>query len=236
MPKVGITMSTEQKKLFVNRDYSDAIIQAGGIPFLLPYTEDPAIIGEMAAGCDGLLLSGGGDIDPAFFGEEPVPGLGDIVPERDQMEILLIREFMKQKKPILGICRGCQILNVALGGDMYQDLTSQKTPLLQHSQKAPRNHASHTIEIKEGSLLKSIVGKSSARVNSYHHQAVRVMASSLTASAWARDGVIEAIEGKNDPFVLGVQWHPESMMLSHADAQKLFRAFVEACGQRQSSG
>lgn len=233
-PRVGITMSTEQGKLFVNREYCDAIIQAGGIPFLLPYTEEPAIIGEMAASCDGLLLSGGGDIDPTLFGEEPIPGLGEIVPVRDEMEILLIREFMKQNKPILGICRGCQILNIALGGDMYQDLTSQKTPLLQHSQKAPRSHASHTIEIKDGSLLKSIVGKSSTKVNSYHHQAVRVTASSLVASAWTSDGVIEAIEGKNHPFVLGVQWHPESMASSQTDAQKLFRAFVDACDKQKS--
>ncbi|MBA4493279.1 gamma-glutamyl-gamma-aminobutyrate hydrolase family protein [Paenactinomyces guangxiensis] len=228
-------MSVEQeKKLFLMRDYSDAIIQAGGIPLLLPYTEDTRVIEGMAAKCDGLMLTGGGDIDPTLFGEEPIPGLGEIVPERDQMEIELVRYFIARKKPILGICRGCQILNIALEGDMFQDLTSQKSPLLQHAQRAPRSHASHTIQIKEGSLLSQIVNHTAAKVNSYHHQAVREPAPSLVASAWSSDGVIEAIEGKSHPFVLGVQWHPECMTSTQTEAAKIFQAFVDACSGQQS--
>ncbi|MBA4543946.1 MULTISPECIES: gamma-glutamyl-gamma-aminobutyrate hydrolase family protein [Thermoactinomyces] len=233
-PVIGITMSLEQsKKQFLSQEYSDVIIAAGGIPFLLPYTVDDELIAEMSRLVDGLLLTGGGDIDPTLFDEEPHPGLGEIVPDRDEMEIALIEQFNAQRKPILGICRGCQILNIAMGGDMYQDLPGQKKAVLQHQQKAPRSHASHTIQIAEDSLLYSIFAKSLIKVNSFHHQAVRKVVSPLKVTAVASDGVIEAFESIAHEFVVGVQWHPESMVAKDDHAKRLFRAFVAACEKRK---
>jgi putative glutamine amidotransferase len=183
----------------------------------------------MSEQLDGLLLSGGGDIDPTLFDEEPHPELGEIVPDRDEMEIALIEQFIAQDKPILGICRGCQILNVALGGDMYQDLQGQKPAVLQHGQRAPRSHASHSIQIVEESLLHSIFEKILVKVNSFHHQAVRKVVAPLKVTAVSCDGVVEAFESEAHSFVMGVQWHPESMVETDEGAKRLFDTFVVAC-------
>lgn len=229
-PIIGITMSRENgKEQILSKQYSDAILRAGGIPLLIPYTtEDEALI-AISRKLDGLLLSGGGDIDPTLFDEEPLPGLGRIDPDRDEMEIALIEQFLSQDKPILGICRGCQILNVALGGGMYQDLPSQKPNLLQHAQNAPRHHASHTVTIEEDTILYRIYQKTVIKVNSFHHQAVREVLPPLTISAISRDGVVEAFESESNRFVVAVQWHPEEMVKTDSDALRLFAAFVEAC-------
>jgi putative glutamine amidotransferase len=230
LPIIGITMSLEgDSKLFVKKEYSNAIIMAGGIPFLLPLTQKVHIINKMVQKLDGLLLTGGEDIDPTLFGEEPIDGLGEIIPERDQMEINLIHNVIEQKKPILGICRGCQILNVALGGDMYQDIKSQKKPVLQHFQRAPKSHASHSIHIHSSSLLFDIIQKMNIKVNSYHHQAIRNTASQLIPSAFSQDGIIEAVEGTAPNFILGVQWHPECMVKVSKEALNIFRYFINKC-------
>lgn len=233
-PLIGLTMSLENEtKQYLSKAYSDAVFEAGGIALVIPYTVEDHVIQQLSLKLDGLILTGGGDIDPTLFDEEPHPGLGEIVPDRDEMEIALIEQFMEQNKPILGICRGCQILNIALGGDMYQDLAAQKQTLLQHAQRAPRYHASHTITIVEDTLLQSIYQKGLAKVNSFHHQAVRNVMEPFRVSAVSKDGVIEAFESKEHPFVMGVQWHPEDMVKRDADAYRLFCAFVEACIQRK---
>ncbi|MGA8941901.1 MAG: gamma-glutamyl-gamma-aminobutyrate hydrolase family protein [Thermoactinomyces sp.] len=235
-PLIGLTMSLEEeKKQCLGRVYTDAVLQAGGIPLLLPYIADDQIIRHLSLKLDGLILTGGGDIDPTLFDEEPHPNLGEIIPDRDDMEIALIEQFMAQNKPVFGICRGCQILNIALGGDMYQDILSQKQTMLQHSQRAPRNHASHTITIMENTLLHSIYGKGLTKVNSFHHQAVRNIKPPFQISAVAKDGIIEAFESSEHEFVLGVQWHPEEMVQKDTDAIKLFQAFVYACIRRKES-
>ncbi|MFC7442261.1 gamma-glutamyl-gamma-aminobutyrate hydrolase family protein [Laceyella putida] len=233
-PIIGMTMSREnEKEQILGKGYSDAIIEAGGVPLLIPYTTEDEVIIEMSRALDGLLLSGGGDIDPTLFDEEPLPGLGRIDPDRDEMEIALIEHFISQDKPILGICRGCQILNIALGGGMYQDLPSQKQNLLQHTQRAPRHHASHTITIEENTILHQIYRKTVTKVNSFHHQAVREVLPPLRVSAMARDGVIEAFESESHRFVVAVQWHPEEMVKTDSDTPRLFAAFVEACKEQQ---
>lgn len=233
-PLIGLTMSLEgEKKQCLNRSYSDAVLQAGGIPLLIPYIVDDQTIRQLSLKLDGLILTGGGDIDPTLFDEEPNQNLGEIVPDRDDMEIALIEQFMVQDKPIFGICRGCQILNIALGGDMYQDIYSQKQTMLQHSQRAPRGHASHTITIVENTLLHSIYGKGMAKVNSFHHQAVRNVKPNFQISAVAKDGIIEAFESSQHDFVVGVQWHPEEMVQNDADTIQLFQAFVYACIRRK---
>lgn len=181
----------------------------------------------------GCCLLAGGDIDPTLFGEEPHQKLGSICPERDVFEISMIQKVLARNKPILAICRGCQILSIALGGDMYQDIFSQMgVPLLQHGQKAPRWHATHFVNIKRDSLLHRVTGMQNFKVNSYHHQAVRKMPENFEVCAEASDGVIEAFESKKHRFALGVQWHPECMTQKNDDPSKaIFDAFVKACSQ-----
>ncbi|PTX65035.1 putative glutamine amidotransferase [Melghirimyces profundicolus] len=232
-PAIGVTLSKRRKEnLFtLKRDNSDAVLEAGGVPFLLPHTRDPEVIRRMAEQMDGLLLTGGDDIDPSLFGEEPQIGLGEVEPERDRMEIALSRKMVEAGKPVLALCRGCQILSIALGGDMYQDLFSQREGLIQHVQRGPRDYPSHSITIQKGSLLEKIAGSNRLRVNSFHHQAVRNIPEGYTVSATAPDGVVEAFEADGERFVLGLQWHPENLYRKDDFARRIFRAFVEACEQ-----
>ncbi|WP_274362072.1 gamma-glutamyl-gamma-aminobutyrate hydrolase family protein [Paenibacillus thermotolerans] len=231
-PVIGVTSSLIDDRITVHKSNIYAISDAGGAAFVLPNSSDRSTVLQLASMMDGLLLTGGGDIDPDLFGEEPHPMLGEITPERDAFETAMIEEMLRLDKPILGLCRGCQMLNVAIGGDMYQDIYSQhEGNLLQHKQNAPVRHGSHWIEIEEHSLLHRIMNERRIRVNSFHHQAVRNIGSGFTASAVSGDGIIEAIESKRHRFALGVQWHPEHMTTSDPHSGKLFQAFVDACGK-----
>lgn len=212
-------------------DNANAILRAGGIPVMLPILEKAKDIEEIVQSIDGLLLSGGYDIDPTLFGEEPHPNLGVIVRARDTFELTLTRQLLALDKPILGVCRGCQILNIAVGGDMYQDISAQiKHDILQHKQLAPKAHGSHFVDVSRGSLLSKITGSERFKVNSRHHQANRAVQSPFRVSGSASDGVIEAIESEAHSFVLGVQWHPENMAIDGDETSiKIFEGFVEAC-------
>lgn len=230
-PIIGVTAHVElDSKHTLSNDYIQAVIEAGGIPIILPIGVDEDV-SQIATKIDGLLLTGGGDIDPTLFGEEPHPNLGTISPGRDSVEPALIREVLTSNKPILAICRGIQILNIALGGDMYQDIYDQhETKLLQHSQKATKSHLSHFVKAKEGSLLASIAENTEFKVNTYHHQSVRHVPYPLEVSGVASDGIIEAIESTGHPFVLGVQWHPECLAVNGDEVSKrIFTRFVESC-------
>ncbi|MEH7225937.1 gamma-glutamyl-gamma-aminobutyrate hydrolase family protein [Bacillus sp. JJ1566] len=230
-PIIGVTSHVElDSKHTLSNDYIQAVIQAGGIPVILPIGIDEDV-SQLANKIDGLLLTGGGDIDPTLFGEEPHPKLGTISPGRDHLEPAIIKEMLAANKPILAICRGIQILNIALGGDMYQDIYSQhETQLLQHSQRATRHHLAHFVKAKEGSLLASVAGTTEFKVNTYHHQAVRHVPFPLDVSGVASDGIIEAIESTGHSFVLGVQWHPEGLAVNGDDISKrIFSRFVESC-------
>jgi putative glutamine amidotransferase len=230
-PIIGITTSLQDEKLItLSHDNVDSITQAGGVPFILPNLLKDDEVERAAQQIDGLLVTGGGDIDPTLFGEEPHPNLGSITPARDQFEIAIIRKMMEQNKPILAICRGCQILNIAAGGDMFQDIYAQHDKqLLQHSQRAPRSHGSHFVKVKEGSLLHEITNSTNFKVNSFHHQTVRHVAQGFQMTAVASDGIIEALESSEHAFILGVQWHPECMV-GNGDAPSLaiFNSFVQA--------
>ncbi len=235
MPIIGITTSVNEDEsvLQMNRSYPAAIAQAGGLPVLLPLTGSGAAIGYYAAMCDGLLLSGGDDIDPSAYGEAQSWRCGTVNPPRDAFELALCREFLRLRKPILAICRGIQLLNVALGGTLYQDLQSELPDSLAHQQKQLPRYTSHPATIAEGSLLSGICGTEAIAVNSHHHQAVAIPGHGLTITATAPDGVIEAIELPGHPFCLGVQWHPERLW-DQPDTKihaRLFTAFVEACAQ-----
>lgn len=182
---------------------------------------------------DGLLLSGGGDVDPDLFGELPHWDLGAVSPERDAFEIKLVLAMLEADKPVLGICRGIQLLNVALGGTLYQDLKSQYANSLQHQQQAPRCCPTHPVRMDAGSKLAYLSGSVQLRVNSLHHQAVRSVAPGLLAVAWAPDGVVEAVEETGGKYLLAVQWHPEVLWEEDGAAAALFRSFVEAAKMQE---
>jgi putative glutamine amidotransferase len=209
-----------------------AIEQAGGIPLILSYLEEEKAIKKIAQKLDGLYLTGGNDIDPIYFGEEPHPNLGFFHPGRDAFEIKMAQLFLQLNKPILGVCKGSQMLNLAAGGSMYQDTPSQmEGELIQHTQIARHNVPTHEVEIVEGSLLHRIVGEKKIRVNSFHHQSNRDPGEDLMFSGVAQDGVVEAVESKVHPFALGLQWHPETMAVKSHDetSQRIFTEFIEAC-------
>jgi len=232
-PIIGVTshMELEGNHYMISTDSANVILRAGGIPLMLPNLEDIYDVDEIAASIDGLFLTGGYDIDPTLFGEEPRPYLGVIVPTRDAFELMLIRKFLLLDKPILAVCRGCQILNIAVGGDMYQDIGSQiKQDILQHKQLAPKAHGSHFVDVRGGTLLQLVTGSNRFKVNSRHHQANRTVPSPFLVSGYASDGVIEAIESEEHAFVLGVQWHPENMAINGDEpSMKIFKKFVLAC-------
>jgi putative glutamine amidotransferase len=234
-PLIGVTgylhpYSREVSGVFVGEGYTNALAQAGAVPLAIPFLEEEEHVRALATKLDGLLLGGGVDMDPTLFGEQPVPGNGEICPERDWLESILFDEMQKQGKPVLGICRGVQVINILMGGTLYQDLPSQKQgDLIQHSQKAPRWFGAHHVNVTEGTKLHEIFGETRIRTNTYHHQAVRDVAPGLIVSGVADDGVIEAIERPEGPFLLGVQWHPENMWRKDSKVLRLFEAFVKAC-------
>lgn len=214
---------------YVAGDYIYAIEKAGGIPVLLPRTEDPADLEPLIDRLDGILVSGGHDVNPALYHARITGKCGRIIPERDTMDLAVASYSYQHKKPLLGICRGIQILNVMSGGTINQDVIGDSR--FNHSviDMLPRNLPSHKAEILEGSLLYQIFGKKEVAVNSFHHQAVEDVGPKTTVIARSDDGVTEGIfiEGGN-PFTMGVQWHPE-MMYTDDEQQKIFRAFVDAC-------
>lgn len=233
-PLIGLSGSRDvrQDRLWVSRDYIQAIETAGGIPLLLDYG-GIAYAKDLLQLLDGILLTGGGDVDPLFFHEEPIPGCGEMDPVRDAFEIQLVKDCLDADIPLLGICRGIQVINIAAGGDIYQDIYTQTGNAIKHSQEAARNIPSHTIEILVKTRLAEMIGQGSMRVNSFHHQAVRNLAPGFVVAARAKDGLVEAIEGKDFSFILGVQWHPETMWQKNDKAMQLFHSFVHACGKKK---
>lgn len=234
MPIIGITTSITEDEavLQMNRSYISAVAHTGALPLLLPMTEDPACIAAYAALCGGLLLSGGDDVDPSAYGEGQSWHCGTISPLRDAFELMLCREFLRLRKPVFAICRGIQVLNVALGGTLHQDLQTDLPDCLAHRQKQKPWHASHPVTLAEGSYLADLMTTDVLAVNSHHHQAVATPGEGVRVAATAPDGVIEAIEVADQPFCIGVQWHPERLwdqpgMAAHA---RLFEAFAAACG------
>ena len=213
MPVIAISPSwdDEKQRICIPNDYINAVIRAGGSPVLLPLTDSEDVARTILSTVDALLLSGGADVSPELYKEEKLPCCGENAPRRDTLEKLLINYAMQMKKPILGICRGMQILNCVLGGSLYQDVATQYKPDLKHPCYDTPRDCVHIVDIKEGSLLNKITGLDAVPVNSRHHQAVKVLGRNLQATAFAPDGLIEAIESTNGYPLLGVQWHPESL-------------------------
>lgn len=210
-------------------DYAHGVEAAGGIPVVIPFFDHEDTVRDLARRLDGLLLAGGEDVSPLLFGQQPRIGLGEVIPERDQLEIGLLHAMMELGKPVLGVCRGVQLLNVALGGSLYQDLPREWGGTTLHSQRARRNHLSHSIQIEPNSRLYRLLGQyTTLDCNSYHHQAIDRVAPSLVAVAWDEDGLIEAVERPGTEFVMGVQWHPENLWRTYPVYLGLFQGLVEA--------
>lgn len=206
-------------------DFWNAIAQAGGTPVVLtPASGDPALL---LAGLDGVLFTGGEDIDPPHYGEGRHPALGPTDLARDDFELALFELAWRAHLPILGVCRGMQIMNVARGGTLYQDLPSQRSGDVFHAQKAHKDEHVHALRWAPGSRLGAIMGEPTG-INSLHHQAVKDLAPGFTAVAWSPDGVVEAMEGEGPAFRVAMQWHPEILASWEEASQRLFRAFVEA--------
>ena len=232
-PLIGV-MPLYQKdngNIWINPGYLRGIEAGGGAPILLHLSEDPAYWEQLCDLCDGFLFTGGPDVEPTLYGREKIPECGYILPARDNMEITMLRSLLKTKKPILGICRGAQLINVAAGGTMYQDLPTQRPGPTDHNQieKAEFTVPTHTVEVLPDTLLSRVLGTEVLPVNSMHHQAVWETAPGLRVSAVAPDGLTEAVESLTHPFVLGVQWHPEFLWPEAPRQKALFSALVRAC-------
>jgi putative glutamine amidotransferase len=228
-PFIGITCGFNLDtggRYYVNEPYIRCIERAGGIPLLLPGLDNQEDIKRLMQEVDGILLPGGVDVAPVHFGEEPIEELGNVEPRWDRLELYVARLALAWDLPMLGICRGIQLLNVAAGGSLYQDIPSQLKGHIQHAQKAPRWYASHAISIEPGSMLEELLGRE-VRVNSFHHQAIKVLATGFSITAKSQDGIIEAMESQSHRFVCGVQWHPELMVDHYPGQVELFRELVK---------
>jgi putative glutamine amidotransferase len=231
-PMIGITpwYDYEKNLTYIKKGYFEGILNAGGMPVLLPVTTDDAVLGEFVQRVDGFVVSGGPDIDANLYGENNLLFNGEISPHRDHMEIFIVKSALKHDKPILGICRGIQIMNVAAGGSLYQDIYSQikGNEIVKHLQQAPRWYPTHEIFIVPGSKINGCFKKDRIKVNSFHHQSVKEVAKGFIVTSKAQDGIIESIEHSNHRFAVGVQWHPELMWQEDAAHLKLFEDFVKA--------
>lgn len=228
--EVGIGAVQQEWQLLAD-DYIVAIERAGGVPVILPITEDIETLTPLLQKLDGILFSGGSDIDPNYYGEYPRFGLGLIEPRRDDHELKLAKKVLFETAlPVLGICRGMQLLNVATGGTLYQDLESQKPEGINHSvPKALRHYPFHPVKVEKESTLYNIYKTDEIGVNSFHHQAVKELGKGFKPTMTAPDGIVEAIEWKEERFVIAVQWHPEMMEGQIATIRPIFDAFVEEC-------
>ncbi len=226
------TLFPTVERTFVNLDYVRALRLAGAVPLLLPLVTESEDLEAQLACVDGLLLPGGDDLSPLTFGEEPDPGLECVFPEVDDYQLAVTRAARHLGRPMLGICRGLQVMNVAFGGTLHQDLNRLPGNLLQHVQKSYRYAATHTVELVEGTLLQGLFGTPEILTNSFHHQAVKDLAPRFRINARAKDGVVEGFENTDGAFALAVQWHPEGMVQHHPAMLPIFQALVEACRER----
>jgi len=233
-PVIGVTIARnlQERRASIHEGYLTMVERHGALPVLLPVTEDEGLIDEILDGFDGFIISGGGDIDSAHWNEPLHEKAAGLDPQRDTMELMLARKLhQRHDKPVLCVCRGVQVMNVAMGGTLYQDVPSQFGETLAHRQPEKQYEAAHNVSVISGTKLSRIVGCETIGVNTLHHQAVKDVAPGLVVSAKATDGLIEALESGSHPFFLGVQWHPERLGAQDVAADRLFSVFCETCKQ-----
>jgi putative glutamine amidotransferase len=233
-PSIGITpdISTPTADAPILRyelktPYADAVLRAGGLPLVLPYTEDPAVMEAYLERISGLVVTGGAfDIPPETYGDAAREGLGSLKPGRTAFETELLKGALQRNLPVLGICGGMQLLHVLLGGTLFQDIRREIPDAREHEQKHDRTQPQHPVEVKDGTILAELIGKGQVMVNSTHHQAARRASENVLVSAVSPDGVIEAIESRTHPFAVGVQWHPELLIHTVPAHLGIYRGFV----------
>ena len=234
-PRIGITMriELETNRFYLSRYYSEAVEAAGGLPVNIPLIPRADYIAGVMDSLDGVLLPGSdSDMDPQRYGHEPHQQLGFVHPLKDETDLLVLAEIEKRRLPLFAICYGIQSLNVSRGGTLIQDIASQVPKAIKHEQGVPRDRHSHRVRILEDSMLGKLAGAEDAPVNSHHHQAIETLGRELVATAWATDGIVEAVEDpRSDRFVLGVQWHPELGWEQDELSRALFERFVAEARQ-----
>lgn len=234
-PLIGITMRLEQEtgRFYLGRDYSERVEAAGGIPVHISLIPKAEYVARAMSQLDGVLLPGSNtDVDPVYYGEEPHPQLGTVIPVKDATEMLVLAEAERRRLPILAICYGMQALNVFRGGKLIQDIGSQTKSPVKHDQGMPLDRASHSIKVAKTGILAGLPSvknsKLAVRVNTSHHQAVGRVGKGLKATAWTKDGVVECVEdNRRGEWILGVQWHPE--LTNDRLSREIFESFVEKC-------
>ncbi len=226
----------EKRRFALGKNYVNSLVACGAIPVLLPTVVSLESWRAMYESADGILLSGGGDVDPARFGELPHEKTYGVDPERDEVEMALARWALQDDKPLFAICRGIQVVNVALGGSLIQDLPSQRGGDVPHDGTAngfARHQVAHTVRVEPGTHIAQIIGPGELEVNSFHHQALKRIADGLVVTSRSPDGVVESVELPGKRYYIGVQWHPEEMAADREDMMRLFCIFVEACAHRR---
>ena len=234
-PIIGITSAYEEEKELkhyhrttVCIDYAESIVKAGGIPLVIPVLNDREVIKSQLELVDGLLMSGGVDINPRYYNQDFLEGMKLVSPERDRHEWIILEEFLPTNKPILGVCRGMQMINVFNGGTLHQDIKNMTEHTLKHIQDYLPELEVHKINIHNNSILSDLFGEELV-TNSFHHQALDKIGEGLKVVATTNDGIVEAIESKEERFLLGVQWHPEMMTARGSKSMlKIFEKFVDS--------
>jgi len=236
-PRVGVSGVMRRwdnnDRTGINAAYARSVLAAGGVPLILSPLLGPSHAARALDGIDGVLLTGGEDLDPTWYGSEPSALLHPPNRERDLFELALFAAARQRDIPILGICRGLQLINVGLGGTLFQDLASERPGLIEHNRSSERSARIHAVRLEPGSRAAGALGASALRVNSFHHQGIRDLAPGLVATGWSEDGVIEALESPpHRPWLLAVQWHPEEMFADQqAPERGLFRSLVAAAAR-----
>lgn len=233
-PVIGVTplYDDERESIWMLPGYVDALKSYGALPLILPFTSADADIAQLVDMCDGILFTGGHDVDPALYEERKSPKCGEVSAQRDSLEFALLQRALMIDLPVLGICRGAQFINVCLGGTLYQDIPSQLPNAVQHHMAPPYDRPCHEVSLVPGTPLYYLLKATKLQVNSYHHQGIRDLSFQLSPMAYAPDSLIEAFYHPMKSFTWGVQWHPEFLWEKDGAQRQIFQVFVEACGAK----
>ena len=232
-PIIGVSAAVNAaRNSIIGKLYIKAICDAGGVPVLLPCLDDAETLDSYVTLCDGFFFTGGSDVDPARYGESVHEACGQIYDFRDEYELALFDRAFRSAKPILGICRGIQLINVALGGSLYQDIPSERPSQISHRQSEPETTPSHSVNITNGTPLYALVGSERMKANSFHHQAIKKLGRGLEVMATADDGIVEAVYSLGEQYIRGYQWHPERLFQSDEQNRLLFVDFIDACNRK----